>query len=239
VRYLIISDIHSNLEALQAVLADAEGKYDAIVNCGDLVGYGPDPNAVLDWCRAAGAQTVRGNHDKACAQLENLEWFNPVARLSATWTFQALTPENRQYLVELPQGPAMVGDFQIFHGAPQDEDEYIVNEADAAQAAVHLDTQLSFFGHTHLQGAFAIHRNGIRSPASEEFVLEETMKYLVNPGSVGQPRDGDPRAGYAIHDTGERLVQCRRVEYDHAATLRKIVKAGLPDVLGRRLSLGV
>jgi predicted phosphodiesterase len=238
VRYLIISDVHANWEGLQAVLADAEGKYDKLVNCGDLVGYGPDPNAVLDWCRTIKAATVRGNHDKACAHLENLDWFNPVARTSAEWTSQMLTPENRQYLVELPKGPAMVDNFLLFHGAPQDEDEYIVNDTEAADASMHIDTQLSFFGHSHLQGAFAVHRNGILTP-SEEFVLEETMKYLVNPGSVGQPRDGDPRAAYALYDSDERLVQCRRVDYDHVSTWRKILIAGLPEVLGRRLFVGV
>jgi predicted phosphodiesterase len=239
VRYLILSDIHANLEGLNAVLAEAKDSYDTIVNCGDLAGYGPDPNEVIDWCRATNAVIVRGNHDKACAQLENLDWFNPVARASAIWTFATLTDENRQFLRDLPKGPATFDTFQIFHGAPQDEDEYIVQESEARTAAQFLDTQLSFFGHTHLQGGFAVHRNGTRRTPDDHFDLDESMQYLVNPGSVGQPRDGDPRAGFAVYDSEARTIECRRVAYDHVTTWRKIVQAGLPEVLGQRLLAGV
>jgi predicted phosphodiesterase len=241
VRYLILSDIHANLEGLEAVLAHAGKEYDTIVNCGDLAGYGPDPNAVIEWCRSTNAVVVRGNHDKACALLDNLDWFNPIARMSAVWTHSALTAENRQYLVDLQHGPVAFDGFQIFHGAPQDEDEYIVTEGDAFEASQFLETQLSFFGHTHLQGGFVMHRNGIRkTPDGGVFpVTDESMQYLINPGSVGQPRDGDARAGYALYDSDEGTVECRRVEYDHGTTLRKIIKAGLPDVLGRRLMLGL
>jgi predicted phosphodiesterase len=239
VRYLIISDIHSNWEALQAVLADAGGQYDSIVNCGDLVGYGPDPNDVVDWCRSTNAAVIRGNHDKACSSLDSLEWFNPMAKESAMWTYQVLTQENRQYLLDLPKGPADVDMFQIFHGAPQDEDEYIVSEMEAREAAGYIDTALAFFGHTHLQGTFAVHRNGVRREPDEGFATDEAMKYLINPGSVGQPRDGDPRAAFALFDTDERRVECRRVPYDIEATHRKIIVAGLPEVLGRRLFVGV
>jgi predicted phosphodiesterase len=241
VRYLILSDIHGNLEGLEAVLEHAKDQYDTIVNCGDLAGYGPDPNAVIDWCRTTNAVVVRGNHDKACSQLDNLEWFNPVARISAVWTHSALTPENRQYLLELQQGPTTFDGFRIFHGAPHDEDEYIVTDNEARVAGQFLDTQLSFFGHTHLQGGFTLHRNGVRrTPDGGIFaVTDESMQYLINPGSVGQPRDGDPRAGYAVYDTDEGTVECRRVDYDNVTTWRKIVQAGLPEVLGRRLMLGL
>jgi len=239
VRYLILSDIHANWEALEAVLSAAAGDYDHIVNCGDLAGYGPDPNGVIEWCQETNAIIVRGNHDKACARLENLEWFNPVARASARWTFQTLTPENRQFLIDLPKGPALFDDFQVFHGAPQDEDEYVVSEAEASEAAEYLDSQISFFGHTHLQGSFAVHRNGVRRTPGDGFEIEESMKYLVNPGSVGQPRDGDPRAGYAIYDREARTVDCRRVAYDQATTYKKIVTSGLPEMLGRRLFVGL
>ena len=238
-RYLILSDIHANWEALQAVLAAVDGEYDRIVNCGDLAGYGPDPNNVIEWCRTANAIIVRGNHDKACSKLDNLEWFNAVARVSAMWTFQALTPENRQFLLDLPQGPATFDHFQVFHGSPQDEDEYIVSEPEAREAAQYLDTQISFFGHTHLQGSFAIHRNGVRRIPDPGFDLDDSMKYLCNPGSVGQPRDGDPRAAYAIYDSESRYVEFRRVTYDTAATYQKIVSLGLPEVLGRRLFAGL
>jgi predicted phosphodiesterase len=241
VRYLILSDIHANLEGLEAVLEHAKDQYESIINCGDLAGYGPNPNEVVDWCRATNSTVVRGNHDKACALLENLEWFNPVARESALWTHQVLTPQNRKYLGELPKGPAPIDGFQIFHGAPQDEDEYIVTHDEAQYAAQFLGSPISFFGHTHLQGGFAVHRNGIRRTPDAGIVdlNDESMLYLINPGSVGQPRDGDPRAGYAIYDSDEHLVECRRVNYDNITTWRKIVQAGLPEMLGRRLMVGV
>ncbi len=212
-RYLILSDIHANLEGLEAVLAHAKDQYETIINCGDLAGYGPNPNEVIDWCRETNGMIVRGNHDKACALLENLEWFNPVARESALWTHQALTTENREYLSGLQRGPAAFNGFQIFHGAPQDEDEYIVTEDEAQHAAQFLETRVSFFGHTHLQGGFAVHRNGIRRTPDVGIVdvNDESMLYLINPGSVGQPRDGDPLAGYAIYDIEEQVFECRRV----------------------------
>jgi predicted phosphodiesterase len=241
VRYLILSDIHGNLEGLEAVLEQATDQYDAIINCGDLAGYGPNPNEVIDWCRETNAIIVRGNHDKACAALENLEWFNPVARESALWTHQTLTSQNRKYLSELQRGPAPFDGFQIFHGAPQDEDEYIVTDDEARHAAQFVVTRISFFGHTHLQGGFAVHRHGIRRTPDNGIVdvRDESMLYLINPGSVGQPRDGDPRAGYAIYDTDEQVVECLRVSYDNITTWRKIIQAGLPEVLGRRLMVGI
>lgn len=237
-RYLIISDIHGNWDALEAVLSSAHGHYDSIVNCGDLVGYGPDPNRVVDWCREQDAPTIRGNHDKASATLEDLEWFNPVARASDVWTHGVLTAENLQYISGLPKGPKDMGDLQFLHGAPQDEDEYVVNESDVERAAPHLGTAISFFGHTHLQGGFAIHRNGIRRTPEDYFEVDDSMMYLINPGSVGQPRDGDWRAAYALFDSTERVVSLKRCEYDINSVYRKIVEAGLPEVLGRRLYVG-
>jgi predicted phosphodiesterase len=239
VRYLVLSDIHANLEALQAVLADAAGRYDQILNCGDLVGYGPDPNAVVDWCRVNTPTVVRGNHDKACVELDNLEWFNPAARESALWTNQQLTDENREFLRLLPQGPRPVGVFQILHGSPADEDEYLVNLADAEYAAGFLDRQLSFFGHTHLQGGFYFNRFGAKRIESQYIQVEDTAAYLVNPGSVGQPRDHDPRAAYAIYTSDDRWIEYCRVPYDIVATQQKIREAGLPESLAVRLSVGV
>lgn len=237
-RYLILSDIHSNLEALTAVLVDADGHYDRIVNCGDLVGYGPDPNAVVDWSRESGAPAVRGNHDKACASLTDLEWFNPVARASDEWTHGVLQAQNLAFLKDLSMGPQAVNGFSILHGSPQDEDEYIVNELDVEAAIPHLAPGVSFFGHTHLQGGFEIHRTVVRRTRPDYFEVNPEVQYLVNPGSVGQPRDGDWRAGYALYNTAERLVVYKRCEYDVASTFRKIIEAGLPEVLGRRLYVG-
>lgn len=238
-RYLILSDIHGNLEALTAVLAAAEGHYDSVLNCGDLVGYGPDPNAVVEWCRANCAYVVRGNHDKACAGLADLEWFNPVAQRSAIWSAAALTEDNLNWLRALPQGPVDVGPFAILHGSPADEDEYITDTEEAKAAAEYSTAGLSFFGHSHLQGGFQIHRSGGRHITGREFEIEETSAWLVNPGSVGQPRDGDPNAAYALFDTETRVVQLRRIPYRIGRTHDKILSAGLPEVLALRLYHGM
>ena len=245
-RYLILSDIHANWEALRAVLASAESGYDRIVCCGDLVGYGADPDAVVEWVRANVSGVVRGNHDKACAGLEDLEWFNPVARLSALWTQAVVQPENIEYLRGLVQGPERVNGFQILHGSPLDEDEYVLSEQDVAQVAPYLDCSVSFFGHTHVQGAFLCHRNGVKrlinpdtGPGQEVLELEHDVSYLINPGSVGQPRDGDRRAAYAIYEPAARLVSLCRTEYDVSSAQKKILDAGLPELLALRLSAGL
>jgi predicted phosphodiesterase len=239
VRYLVVSDIHGNAAALDAVLADAEGHYDSILNCGDLVGYGPDPNYVLDWARASSkALVVRGNHDKACCGLLDLEWFNPVASEAALWTRDELSAENAAYLVGLPQGPTVLDGFQLMHGSPQDEDEYVISSADALMAMPHLERGLGFFGHTHVQGCFELHRNGVRSVVSPVIGLEETSAYLINPGSVGQPRDGDSRAAFALYHADNHLVELKRVGYNIDATALKIAKAELPLSLARRLYVG-
>lgn len=244
-RYLILSDIHANWEALQAVLRHARPEYDRILCCGDVVGYGADPDAVTGWVRQNVAAIVRGNHDKACAGLDDLEWFNPIARASAVWTRAAMKPENIEYLRSLEKGPERVDGFQILHGSPLDEDEYVVTEREVAQVAGYLETLVSFFGHTHLQGAFLCHRNGVRSlPRVDEnsetgtLELEPDATYLINPGSVGQPRDGDPRAAYAIYDPEARLVTLCRAEYNVASAQRKILAAGLPELLALRLEAG-
>jgi predicted phosphodiesterase len=236
VRFLIISDIHANWDALDAVLNHAEGRYDLVLNCGDLVGYGPEPNRVVDWCRATNAAVVRGNHDRAAVGLADLEWFNPVAKAAALWTSEMLTEENRSYLESLPPGPILVQNFAILHGSPDDEDEYLVNPADVEHIVP--EQGLSFFGHTHLQGGFVLHRFGVQTIAQESLFVDETAAYLVNPGSVGQPRDHDPRAGYVIYDSERKLVDYHRAEYDVALTAQKIYEVGLPEVLGMRLFRG-
>ena len=245
-RYLIVSDLHANWEALQAVLAQARSSYDRIVCCGDLVGYGADPDAVTEWVHENVAVTIRGNHDKAVAGLEDLEWFNPIARESVLWTQSKMKPENLDYLRGLAKGPDQVDGFQMVHGSPADEDEYIVTPREVAQIAPYLQADVAFFGHTHLQGGFLCHRNGVKrlrtvsedSP-TETYELENDSVYYINAGSVGQPRDGDPRAAYAIYEPESKLVTLRRVEYDVSAAQRKIVQAGLPEVLAVRLSAGV
>ncbi len=244
-RYLIVTDIHANWEALEAVLDRAGGAYDKVVCCGDLVGYGADPNRAVEWVRANAQWTVRGNHDKACSGGEDLEWFNPLAQASALWTQSTLTPENLTWLRNLPRGPMLLGGFQILHGSPLDEDDYLITQTDAAQLVGYLETSISFFGHTHLQGGFAFKRRDVRRipqvPGSEDrgtLFLERDQHWMINPGSVGQPRDGDPRAGFALFDDEERLVTYHRVDYDIAGAMTKIRDAGLPELLALRLGAG-
>ncbi len=238
-RYLIVSDIHANLEALEAVLAAAAGQYDRVVCCGDLVGYGADPNAVVEWARANVAGVVRGNHDRAAVGMEDLEWFNPVARAAAMWTHRRLTPENAAYVRELPQGPRAVESFRLVHGSPLDEDEYVLDAVEASQVFAYSPSTLDFFGHTHVQGGF-VWRKGRIEPlgGSELLEFDPDGAYLVNPGSVGQPRDGDPRAAFVLYDPAGGFLSYRRVPYDVKKAQEKIVRAGLPPLLGERLAMG-
>jgi predicted phosphodiesterase len=245
-RYLILSDIHANWEALEAVLDEARGAYDQILCCGDLVGYCADPNAVIEWTRRNVSVVVRGNHDKACAGLEDLEWFNPVARSAALWTQSVLTPENLDFLRNLPKGPVDVNGFQILHGSPVDEDEYLVSTGDVHQITRYLERPLSFFGHTHLQGGFLWHRGGVRRigkiprDADRQIIdLPDDAVCLANPGAVGQPRDGDPRAGYLLYSTDEKALHYRRVPYEIEKAQAKIRQASLNEVLAERLATGV
>ncbi len=244
-RFLILSDIHSNLEALQAVLEDSQGLYERIVSAGDLVGYGADPEAVIDWARGQDLTQVRGNHDKACAGLVDMEWFSERARAAAEWTLVNLSQAGLEYLRQLPQGPLTVAGFQLFHGSPMDEDEYLLERPDVMLALRDLDFPLSFFGHSHLQGGFLATHGGIAeipvvAPGADERLIDLTGDEicLANPGSVGQPRDGDPRAAYMLFSSEERLLRYRRVSYDIGSAQRKIRKAGLPADLAARLSLG-
>ncbi len=244
-RYLILSDIHANWEALEAVVEHARGKYDQALCCGDLIGYGADPNAVTEWVHTNSAAVVRGNHDKASVGLEDLEWFNPVARAAAVWTHRELTPENVEYVRNLPKGPVVLDGFQMVHGSPLDEDEYILGIADAGLVFGYLDAPLTFFGHTHLQGGFIWNRARVetigQTAASEErytLELDPECAYMINPGSVGQPRDGDPRAAYVIYNPEEHFLIFYRLPYDVGKAQEKIRRAGLPPLLADRLANG-
>ena len=242
-RYLVISDVHANLEALDAVLA-AAGHHDHALVLGDLVGYGADPNAVIDRVRALPSATfIRGNHDKVGAGLENTDGFNYLARHAITWTTNTLTPERRQWLAALPQGPTIIDDLvEICHGAPFDEDVYIFDDLDAMRALRVSRRPLCLFGHTHvvagyhvtseMQSVGDIHDTPIHIPR------DDGSRFLINCGAVGQPRDGDPRAAYGMLDSSARTLSLARVEYDVAAAQAKIIGAGLPDVLAQRLAVG-
>ena len=225
--------------------ATKDGGWDLVVCLGDLVGYGADPNRVTEWVRANVGPVVRGNHDKACVGLDDLEWFNPAARISTLWTRANLSEENRQYLADLPRGPLAVDGFQILHGSPLDEDEYLIMMDDAEECEGALEATVTFFGHTHLQGGFRFHVRGIRrvpqmGPGSRrhDYEIDSHSKYLINPGSVGQPRDNDPRAAWCVYLPEEHQIIYRRVDYDIEAAQKKIVEAGMPEILARRLSVG-
>ncbi|HEY3937447.1 MAG TPA: metallophosphoesterase family protein [Bryobacteraceae bacterium] len=245
-RYLILSDLHANWHALEAVLADAEGKYQEIVCCGDLVGYNPHPDQVTEWTQAHCRFAIRGNHDKVVAGVDNLEWFNDVAQVAARWTILHMTDQHLNYLRGLPKGPWKGEHFHIWHGALANEDEYVATVREAAPSFAHFELPLAFFGHTHLQGGFfsKYGRFGLISSVrkgqnDQTIAVEPDTLYMINPGSVGQPRDGDPRAAYATFDSDQKLVTLRRVAYPVQKTASEIKKAGLPDVLGLRLFEGV
>ena len=243
-RYLVLADIHANLEALEACLADAATHgYDRTLVLGDVVGYGADPNAVIVRVRGLDPLAmVRGNHDKVACGLKEADGFNSVARSAVRWTFDALTPGHRAWLADLPQGPRQVSELvEICHGSPLDEDAYIFDELDAARALKAASRPLCLFGHTHSPAAFELSSTGIDSsaPCTESRVqLIDGSKHLVSPGAVGQPRDGDTRAAYAIVDQDARRVEMFRVKYAVGEAQAKIMKAGLPEVLVQRLGLG-
>jgi predicted phosphodiesterase len=249
-RILLLSDIHANLEALDACLANAPA-FDMVVNLGDIVGYGASPNEVTSRSRELGKVFVRGNHDKAATGVMDLDDFNPMAAAAALWTRSELTRENLEWLRALPQGPVPLRDFpevQLVHGSPSDEDEYVVSLGDALAPLITLTMPLTFFGHTHLQGGFFANgssadgfRPEYRTVGQAESVplqLKKSARYLINPGSVGQPRDGDWRAAFAIYDTEEQVVHFHRTPYNLKQAQDRIFAAQLPARLATRLAAG-
>jgi diadenosine tetraphosphatase ApaH/serine/threonine PP2A family protein phosphatase len=249
-RILLLSDIHANVEALDACLASAPS-HDIVVNLGDIVGYGASPNEVTDRARALGKVFVRGNHDKAATGLMDLNDFNPMAAAAAMWTRQELTAENLEWLRALPHGPVPLPDFpsvQLVHGSPNDEDEYVVSLGDALAPLIALDIPLTFFGHTHLQGGFFANGSGadgfrpeyktVGQAESVALQLKSKARYLINPGSVGQPRDGDWRAAFALFDSDTQIVHFHRTPYNLKAAQDRIFAAQLPPRLATRLAAG-
>jgi predicted phosphodiesterase len=251
-RALILSDIHGNLEALEAVLAAAEApdNIDQLWNLGDMVGYGASPNEVLGRLRPLATLSVRGNHDRVCCGLTSALGFNPVARTAAMWTQSELTPDNLAWLRAVPQGPLHpeYPGVTCVHGSPLDEDHYIANMRDAWAPLQQMTTDLTFFGHTHVQGGFAQREHEwceVRpryttrnEPDSWTLPLQPGLRYLLNPGSVGQPRDADWRAAFAIYDTDANEITFHRVPYDVPNAQGRILMAGLPERLAARLREG-
>ena len=251
-RYLIVSDLHSNDEAFSAVLSRVKRKrFDRVICLGDFVGYAADPNKVLDRFRHLPTTTfsIRGNHDKVVTGVDAGELFNPPALYAARWTTNRLSKPNLEFLKRLPPGPTIVDDlFVVCHGSPLDEDAYIFSDFDASMNFVQMDRMAAgidvcFFGHSHIPSVFTLETDGIRVEAIRgsraKLKLEPGKRYLVNPGSVGQPRDRNPKASYVLYDKAEGVVHFDRVPYDVEATRRKILRAGLPPVLGDRLVIGL
>ena len=249
-RILLLSDIHSNLEALEACLAAAP-EYDLVVNLGDIVGYGASPKEVIAISRDLGSVFVRGNHDKAVCGITDVKDFNPIAGLAALWTREQLNDENLDWLRSLSQGPIgveVISDVQFVHGSPIDEDEYVVTLRDAIEPLLLSSVPVTFFGHTHLQGSFSAdedHGDASRplfrtvgQSETSEFRLKRGVRYMVNPGSIGQPRDGDWRAAFLLYDTDSQIVTFYRVPYNLKSAQDRILAANLPQRLATRLAAG-
>jgi len=242
----VISDVHANATALAAAVAAAEGRWERAVCLGDLVGYGPDPNEVVDRVRGLVTAVIRGNHDKAASGVTDVEDFNPVARSAVEWTRGQLSPENRHYLHELPAGLVETDGLALVHGAVQDEDEYVFAPAQALDGLLASPRPCTFFGHTHFQGGFSyrgerlevIRLQPLAGATFAALRLEPGTRYLLNPGSVGQPRDGDPRAAFAIADLDHGVVEFWRVPYDIGSVQERMKNAGAPEALISRLAFG-
>ncbi|MGQ9617973.1 MAG: metallophosphoesterase family protein [Candidatus Aminicenantia bacterium] len=245
-KYLIFSDVHSNLEALRAVFNFIwKRKFDTFIFLGDIVGYGANPNEVIEEIRKLSpVYMVRGNHDKASSGLVNLDYFNPIAAHAVMWTLERLSKENQEFLKELKAGPLRVNDeMTICHGSPWDEDYYMFNKFDALEAFSVLESKICFFGHTHFPAIHILKGKEIKTiyPAKfpYRFKLEDGFRFLINPGSVGQPRDGNPLSSFLIYESSKKSITINRIPYDISTAQSKILNAGLPPMLANRLSSGV
>ena len=244
-RSLVISDLHSNAEALRAVINRMRRKkFHRVICLGDFVGYGAQPNQVLDTMRNWKARKlyIRGNHDRVVAGTEDAEQFNNAAKFAALWTRDHLSAPNRRFLEKLPLGPVEDKDLLVCHGAPHNEDEYVFHDDHALQIFESTAARVILFGHTHLPVIFAMDRRhnvyGGVVTGETIFRLEPEYRYLINPGSVGQPRDRNPATSFALFDSAKMSVQFFRAEYDVAKTQASILKAGLPAILAQRLEYG-
>jgi diadenosine tetraphosphatase ApaH/serine/threonine PP2A family protein phosphatase len=238
-RFAIFSDIHSNLEALEAVLADArERKCTHFVCLGDVVGYNANPSECVKHILELDCPVVKGNHDEQASLQESSEDFNELAEFAIRWTRDNLTDQDKQWLRDLPL-QRRVHDFTIVHATLDTPGQwgYVFNNLDAAASFTYQRTTVCFFGHTHVPMVF-IRDEGVRRERTEHVRIEAARKYFINMGSVGQPRDGNWRAAYCIYDTENKLVELLRVKYDLAAVQKKITKAGLPQLLAERLAIG-
>jgi predicted phosphodiesterase len=245
-RYLILSDMHGNWDAFEAVLRKARRKrFEAVLVLGDLVGYGAAPNQVVEAVRSLSSRvfTVRGNHDKVVAGIDSGENFNQAALTAARWTTARLTASNRRFVRDLPEGPLQVEPgIAICHGSPIDEDMYVFSDMDAYEIFSGFNMPVTFFGHTHIPSLFALEGRHLGLMALRgnggRIVLHPEGRYLLNPGSIGQPRDRDPRASFMTYDSQRRIVRWYRVPYPIERAQERIRRAGLPNSLADRLAVG-
>ncbi|HSR66547.1 MAG TPA: metallophosphoesterase family protein [Acidobacteriota bacterium] len=237
---LILSDIHSNLEALDAALQ--QSSFQEVWVLGDLVGYGADPEAVVKRVRELQpAHIVRGNHDKVCCGLEDVSRFSDLARDAALWTRGQIGRETRDYLLDLPQGPKRVEGWTLSHGSPWDEDEYLLDQEQVWPQMDSLRDPVCLFGHTHVPMLYRSRggrRQAFHITDSCTVQIQDDERYFINPGSVGQPRDGDSRGCFGLLDREEKTLRFIKFEYDIEAAAQKILKAGLPSLLASRLQVG-
>jgi predicted phosphodiesterase len=243
---LVFTDIHGNLESFLALLTFIQRKkIDYYLFLGDLVGYGASPNEIIQKIQTMKPiSLIRGNHDKAVCGLDSIDTFNPIAASAIYWTKQNLKKKNMDYLSRLKKSPVIIHDhITLCHGAPFDEDYYIFGEFDAAEAFKYIRTPLCFFGHTHFPYVYTEKDNFVEGTFlmgnSNEVKLEKGVRYLINPGSVGQPRDRNPRASCAIYDSDVKRIKFFRLDYDIEEAQKKIREEELPLALAERLSLGI
>jgi predicted phosphodiesterase len=243
VRYLVVSDIHGNRIALDAVLSAAEGQWDRLLCLGDIVGYGPEPNECVEVIAKLAHACVLGNHDLVSAGGEGLSQFNDLARIAAEWTFCELTEDNRYYLQSLPQVVEQ-GDITLVHGSPRSPVwEYLQEMHQLPDSFARVSTGLTLVGHTHLPRAFSFDPTQlVYSVGSGKWrtsiQLKGNLRWILNPGSVGQPRDGDPRAAFGLLDIDTGTFQFERAAYDIASTQASMRSLGFPLPLAERLTFG-
>lgn len=238
-RFAIISDLHANLEATEAVLADAhERECTHFVCLGDVVGYNANPHECVDIVQKLECPVVKGNHDEQASLEESSRDFNALAEMAINWTRAQLPDADKAWLRDLHLS-RQVRDFTIVHATLDTPEQwgYVFNTLDASASFTCQHTGVCFFGHTHVAGAF-VRDDGVKRVKVDQLMIDATKKYFINTGSVGQPRDGDWRAAYCIYDLDKNVVEQRRVKYDVATAQAKIIKAGLPPLLAERLKLG-
>ena len=239
-RHLVLADVHSNLEALDAVLGDARlaGGFDDVWVAGDIVGYGPFPGECISRLRQVDALCVSGNHDLGVVGSLDLSWFNEQASQACKWTAGHISSEEQDFLAGLPDFMS-IGSLLMVHGSPRDPAcEYVTSVREANALAVYCDARHCLAGHTHRPAAYGMD-TPVEYPALDGAVLSlKGERLLLNPGAVGQPRDGDPRAAYGVLDDGSLTFEFHRVEYDVSATSSAVLRQGLPKALAMRLHCG-